>query len=194
MNEIFIPAEIHPQRAGAQRKFRPFTGGPRPDGLILTCSDCTLDEPLARFFEEQPVFILRTFGNEVAEFIHAHEELIEALEEAVCWWQVPQIIVCGHSGCRGIPGGSTKTGDAAVKSSDPKDRFQSMLQRIGDANQNLEAAKQQTIAQLGALRSYPFIENAIHEQDLELSALFYLHPSSLFLHYDESQGGFCPLM
>jgi hypothetical protein len=44
------------------------------------------------------------------------------------------------------------------------------------------------------LGTYPFIENAIHEQNLKLLALFYLHESGLFLQYDEAQEEYLPLM
>ena len=188
MNELFVPAGIHSRsEEKIQSRKRPFTGGPRPSALIITCSDCTLDGPLSHYFEQQPVFLLRTFGNNVAEFLHAPDELIEALEEAVCWWKVPSIIVCGHSECsamqRPLP---SAEGDLTG--------FQAMLRRVGHANQVNEAARRHAREQLSALRSYPFIENALHEGQLELSTLFYIHMSGLFLCYDETRREYRPLI
>jgi carbonic anhydrase len=137
------------------------------------------------------VFLLRTSGNEVPEFIHARDELIEALEEAVVWWRVPQIIVCGHSGCRAM---NEPSPGRAENSTHPATWYQAMVQRVGESNRLLGKAKRHTRDQLMALGTYPFIENAIHEQNLKLLALFYLHESGLFLQYDEAQEEYLPLM
>jgi hypothetical protein len=71
---------------------------------------------------------------------------------------------------------------------------QAMVQRMGESNRLLGKAKRHTRDQLMALGRYPFIENAIHEQNLKLLALFYLHGSGLFLQDDETQEVFLPLM
>jgi carbonic anhydrase len=195
MNELFIPAKTQPYRTEEiPRSTRPFTGGPKPEALIIACSDCTLDETLSRHFQDEPVFLLRTFGNEVPEFIDARDELIEALEEAVSWWRVPRIIVCGHSGCRAMVESPYKRPPSSAPSFGTLTDSQSLFDRVAQANQILARAKSHTVEQLAALRTYPFIENGVAEHDLQFSAMFYLHESGLFLRYDEAEGKYDPLM
>jgi carbonic anhydrase len=119
------------------------------------------------------------------------DELFESLEEAVVWWRVLQIIVCGHSSCGAMKEHSPGRAD---RSTHPATWYQAMVQRMGESNRLLGKAKRHTRDQLMALGRYPFIENAIHEQNLKLLALFYLHGSGLFLQDEETQEVFLPLM
>lgn len=178
MNEIIIEST---EATLLQQRSRPFTGGPKPESLIITCSDCTLDRPLSRRFQHQPVFVLRTSGNEVPLYSDAGDEFSEALEEAVCWWQVPNIVVCGHSECRTDlsdlpePTGMESRGDRRPSA------IQSMLQRRSVVEHAVQNAMLRVGQQVTKLHSYPYIEERLYDERLVLSAAFYLHESGLFL-------------
>lgn len=169
---------------------RPFTGGPKPSALIITCSDCSLDLPLSRLFQKEPVFVLRTPGNEVPEYFHNDEAFTEALEEAVDWWKVPRIAVCGHSDCGAIGREFREIRSHSEQHLAGESSYQSMVRRRSLVQQLTERAKFCTLEQLPALRTYPCVANAILDAELQVFAMFYLHESGLFLMADEMQDEF----
>ncbi len=184
MNEVLLNSQ--PQRAPANSN-RPFTGGPKPNALIITCSDCNLDLPLSRLFQHERVFVLRTPGNEVPEHVRFDGEFTEALEEAVAWWKVPRIFVCGHSDCSEIGREFRETQSHSEPRPTGESTYQSMVRRRSVAQRLTERAKHRTLEQLPALRSYPFVANAIQETELQVGAMFYLHESGLLLIADEAR-------
>lgn len=184
MNEVLLDLQRDAKPLSSKR---PFTGGPKPNALIITCSDCNLDLPLSQMFQNERVFILRTPGNSVPEYIRFDMEFTEALEEAVAWWKVPRIVVCGHSDCGEIGREFRDMQPHSESHPTGESTYQSMVRRMSLAQRLTERAKHRTLEQLSALRSYPFIANAIQETELQVVAMFYLHESGLLLIADEAR-------
>jgi carbonic anhydrase len=187
MNEVLVTCDVAHQESQA---LRPFTGGPKPKALIITCSDGSLDLPLTQQFQHQSVFVLRTVGYEVSQHIHGSDAFVEALEEAVCWWQVPRIIVCGHSDCCADRRLRKESLKISANEGGDHSTFETMVQRRAAAQLANRRAMYHIVEQLSVLRSYSSIAERLQDNRIELSAAFYLHESGLFLQFDERRGEF----
>jgi len=72
--------------------------------MVITCSDSRIDPFL--FTQAQPgqLFVLRNAGNIVPEHSDFVGGVTATIEFAVVELKVPNIIICGHSGCGAVAG------------------------------------------------------------------------------------------
>jgi carbonic anhydrase len=160
---------------------------PRPQALIVTCSDGTLDATPIRRWEREPILMYRTAGNEVPDRDRADDDWLAVLDAAVNGYGVRDVIVCGHSGCRHMRAerASRRTDRLARCGVDGRGGMAKFRRRMAEAAAVTELAKSRALRQLDALRTYPVIEDRLAEGALRLSAMVYLHESDVLLCYDE---------
>ncbi|MCF6178087.1 MAG: carbonic anhydrase [Geopsychrobacter sp.] len=80
--------------------------GQSPKTLVISCSDSRVDPALLTGCAPGDLFSVRNIANLVPPYEpdNAYHGVSAALEYAVCYLQVNDIIVLGHSGCGGIEG------------------------------------------------------------------------------------------
>ena len=93
--------DVYPQY---RELFEKLAAGQSPEALVITCSDSRVDPFL--FTQAQPgqLFVLRNAGNLVPKYDGLVGGVTATIEFAVVGLRVPNIIVCGHSGCGAIHG------------------------------------------------------------------------------------------
>jgi carbonic anhydrase len=84
--------------------FKQLATGQAPHAMVITCSDSRIDPFL--FTQAQPgqLFVLRNAGNIVPEYSDFVGGVTATIEFAVVELKVPNIIICGHSGCEAVAG------------------------------------------------------------------------------------------
>lgn len=117
----------------------------KPKTLLIGCSDSRVDPALLTDCDPGDLFIVRNVANLVPPFENdlSTHGVSAAIEFAVCYLEVRQIIVLGHSGCGGI--------NALMSGRRPK----SEADFVGRWMQIAEPARQQV---LEALKDKPLSE------------------------------------
>lgn len=81
--------------------FERLSTGQSPEALLITCSDSRIAPSLLTGTEPGELFVLRNAGNVVPVEGAAGGELA-TIEYAVKVLRVPDVVVCGHSGCGAV--------------------------------------------------------------------------------------------
>ncbi|MEA3545119.1 MAG: carbonic anhydrase, partial [Thermodesulfobacteriota bacterium] len=78
--------------------------GQKPQALLIGCCDSRVDPALVTDCEQGDLFILRNIANLVPPYLKSNEYhgVSSSIEYAVCFLEVSDIIVFGHSNCGGI--------------------------------------------------------------------------------------------
>ena len=101
----------------------------KPKTLLIGCSDSRVDPAILTDCDPGDLFVVRNVANLVPPFENdlSTHGVSAAIEFAVCYLEVRQIIVLGHSGCGGI--------NALMSSKEPKSEadFIGRWMRIADS-------------------------------------------------------------
>jgi carbonic anhydrase len=170
--------------------FRPVR--PRPEALMVTCTDCTLDAGPLRRWQRESLFLYRTAGNEVPDYGHADEDWLAVLDTALNVGEVPDVIVCGHSDCQAVRAErAARRADAAeYRVAGRAGRMDFLRLRVAEAAAVTEQAKANVLRQLDTLREYPLVGDRIAGGTLRLTGMVYLHESGTLLVYDQEAAEF----
>ena len=93
--------DVYPQY---RELFEKLSAGQSPEALVITCSDSRVDPFLFTNAQPGQLFVLRNAGNLVPKYDGIVGGVTATIEFAVVGLRVPNIIVCGHSGCGAIHG------------------------------------------------------------------------------------------
>jgi carbonic anhydrase len=180
--------------------FGRLAAGQSPEALVITCSDSRVDPFL--FTQAQPgqLFVLRNAGNLVPPYGEFIGGVTATIEFAVVALRVPNIIVCGHSGCGAIDGLLRPQSLTAMpnvgKWLEYAAPVRSLLVAAGglDGPHALErAVEANVIVQLEHLRTHPSVAEAIAAGRVALHGWVYDIASGDVRAYDESWKQFAPL-
>ena len=180
--------------------FAELAAGQSPDALMITCSDSRVDPYLFTQARPGQLFVLRNAGNLVPKYGQHVGGVTATIEFALVGLRVPNIIVCGHSGCgamagllnpaslRGMPRVAQWLQHAAVVG----DSLAEAGQR--DAPDALErAVEANVIVQLDHLRTHPSVADALAAGRLVLHGWVYHIATGEVTAYDERRREFAPL-
>lgn len=189
--------DVYPQQ---WRLFERLATGQSPDALVITCSDSRVDVQLLTQSEPGKLFELRNAGNLVPRYGGPVGGVTATIEFAVVALKVPNIIICGHSGCgamagllnpaqlRGMPRVAEWLKHAAV--------VRESLAAAGqlDAPDALERAiEANVIVQLDHLRTHPSVADALAARRLQLHGWVYHIATGDVTVYDAEQQRFALL-
>lgn len=180
--------------------FERLAAGQSPDALMITCSDSRVDPFLLTQARPGQLFELRNAGNLVPRYGGTVGGVTATIEFAVLALGVPNIIICGHSGCgaiggllnpeqlRGMPRVAEWLKHAAVVRESMAAAGQldapDALQRAVEAN---------VIVQLDHLRSHPAVADKLDAGRIKLHGWVYHIATGEVTSYDANRREFLPL-
>ncbi|MFF7948121.1 carbonic anhydrase [Streptomyces griseorubiginosus] len=170
-------------------EFAPLAQGQSPQVLFITCSDSRVVPALITGARPGELFELRTAGNIVPPYASEHPTSEAAtIEYAVEVLGVRDIVVCGHSHCGAV--GALVRGDDLDAVPAVRDWLHHAAPRPAGAAEDPEVAEgvqSHVLAQILRLRSYPFIDKKLAEEQLTLHAWYYeVHTGAVRVHRTES--------
>ncbi|MFF7049744.1 carbonic anhydrase [Streptomyces griseorubiginosus] len=170
-------------------EFAPLAQGQSPQVLFITCSDSRVVPALITGARPGELFELRTAGNIVPPYASEHPTSEAAtIEYAVEVLGVRDIVVCGHSHCGAV--GALVRGDDLDAVPAVRDWLHHASPRPAGAAEDPEVAEgvqSHVLAQILRLRSYPFIDKKLAEEQLTLHAWYYeVHTGAVRAHRTES--------
>lgn len=181
--------------------FAQLARGQSPETLLITCSDSRIDPHLLTQSEPGQLFVLRNAGNLVPEYApHDGGGVAATIEFAVQALRVPNIIICGHSGCGAMAGllnpASLRNMPNVAEWLEHAAVVRESLVETGsmDSPEALErAVEANVIAQLGHLQTHPSVAEARAVGQVTLHGWVYDIASGEVTAYDETQKQFAPL-
>lgn len=190
--------DVYPQY---RELFAKLSAGQSPEALVITCSDSRVDPFL--FINAQPgqLFVLRNAGNLVPKYDGIVGGVTATIEFAVVGLHVPNIIVCGHSGCGAIHGllhpetlrDMPHVADWLSHHADPVREILSNAGRLSGPDELEQAVDANVLVQLDNLRAHPCVAEGLAAGRVKLHGWVYDIGSGEIRAYDEQWRQFAAL-
>lgn len=190
--------EVYPQY---RELFEKLATGQSPEALVITCSDSRVDPSLFTNANPGQLFVLRNAGNFVPKYDDNESGVTATIEFAVVGLRVPNIIVCGHSGCGAIRGllnpesltSMPHVADWVSRQAQPVLEAMANVGRLGGPDQMALAVEANVLVQLGNLRGHSCVADAFQAGNIALHGWVYDIPSGEVRAYDENWKQFAAL-
>lgn len=202
MIDKFLRGHVELRRSflAGEREFlrRLASEGQSPDTMYVGCSDSRVVPEILTASSPGEIFVVRNVANVVPPFEHAATSVGAAVEYAVTYLHVANVIVCGHYGCggvralidgadlRGCPSlrewleGARPAIERTDSALDPEARWRA-------------AVEQNVLLQLGHLPTYPAVAEALGRGALALHGWVYDLYSLELRVYDVTSEAFLPV-
>lgn len=190
--------DVYPQY---RELFTKLAAGQSPKALVITCSDSRVDPFL--FMNAQPgqLFVIRNAGNLVPKFDGLVGGMTATIEFAVIGLQVPNIIVCGHSGCGAVTGLLHPEELASMPlvrnwlshHAEPVLDILANAGRLGSPEELSYAVDANVLVQLENLREHTCVADALREGRIKLHGWVYDFVAGSIRAYDDEQKQFAAL-
>lgn len=176
------------------------SGGQRPKTLMIACSDSRVDPAILFSASPGEIFVVRNVANLVPPFESSEgfHGISACIEFAVINLEVENIVVLGHRQCGGIrslfqPENIKSGGFVAQWMTIADDAKNKVLTRSPDGDLEShcrECERESIVTSLQNLRSFPFVEEAIHRRGLQLLGVYFDLENGQLLHYEETTDSF----
>lgn len=189
--------DVYPQN---RQMFERLAAGQSPEALLITCSDSRIDPYMLTQAQPGQLFELRNAGNLVPRYGGPIGGVTATIEFAVVALEVPNIIICGHSGCGAMAGllepnqlrGMPRVAEWLQHAAVVRDALAAADElEAPDALQR--AVETNVIVQLDHLRSHPSVAEKLQLGRLKLHGWVYEIASGDVTRYDEARKEFVPL-
>jgi carbonic anhydrase len=181
--------------------FEKLAAGQSPEALVITCSDSRVDPFLFTNAQPGQLFVIRNAGNLVPKYDGLVGGVTATIEFAVVGLRVPNIIVCGHSGCGAIHGllhpdslaNMPHVANWLEHHAEPVREILSRAGRLGGPDEMREAVDANVLVQLENLRAHPCVAEALAVERLTLHGWVYDIVTGNIRAYDEKWQQFTAL-
>lgn len=191
--------EVYPSQKAL---FQRLSNAQRPQALFIGCSDSRVVPELLTQQGPGDLFVVRNAGNIVPPFAVAPGGVSASIEYAVAVLGVPDIVICGHSGCGAMTailrGGEQLEALPAVAKwlhfADAAREAVSSRHAAEDEESRLNAlVRENVLTQLGNLLTHPVVANAVQAKEVRLHGWVFDIPTAGVMTYEPQAGEFIPL-
>lgn len=164
-----------------------------PETLFITCSDSRVIPELITSAAPGDLFIVRNVGNVVPSHLSGVKGgVAAAIQYAVEFLKVQNIIVCGHTGCGAMEAILNPERLANLEFVrrwlEQTDQIRAIMARqypeLEGAARLTAAVEENVLVQLENLRSYPFIERRLQSKEVQLSGWVFQIATGEVYEYD----------
>jgi carbonic anhydrase len=190
--------DVYPQY---RERFEKLANGQSPEALVITCSDSRVDPFLFTNAQPGQLFILRNAGNIVPKYDGLVGGVTATIEFAVVGLKVPNIIVCGHTGCGAMKGllhpdkiqNMPHVVNWLEHHAEPVREMMSRSGRLNGPDELKEAVDANVLVQIDNLRGHPSVADALAGGTVALHGWVYDIVSGDIRAYDDKWQHFAAL-
>lgn len=190
--------DVYPQY---RELFGKLAAGQSPEAMVITCSDSRVDPFLLTQAQPGQLFVLRNAGNLVPKYDGFVGGVTATIEFAVVGLRVPNIIVCGHSGCGAITGllhpetleNMPNVENWLRRHAQPVRDVLVQAGRLGGPDELPQAVDANVLVQLENLRTHPSVADGLAAGRVTLHGWVYDIASGEVRAYNETWKQFGPL-
>ncbi len=171
--------EVHP---GREQMFHKLAEGQSPSAMFIGCADSRIIPEMLTQQGPGTLFVVRNAGNIVPPHSPVPGGVTASIEYAVAVLGIPDIVICGHSGCGAMTavlrGGENLERLPAVARwlHFTRDARESVLAELGDAGEEAQLdalVRENVLAQLDHIVTHPSVAEAIERKQLRLHGWVY---------------------
>lgn len=181
------------------------SAGQRPQALLIGCCDSRVDPALLTACAPGDLFILRNIANLVPPYIKSegksddYHGVSSTIEYAVCYLNVSDIIILGHSQCGGINAlMSSAKGELAGEfigkwvsiATSARDKVLRELADAPEEKQLRACEKESILVSLKNLMTFPWVRERVNRGQLSLHGWYYNISSGQLRCYNQLNGEF----
>lgn len=175
--------------------------GQKPQALLIGCCDSRVDPALLTACAPGDLFILRNIANLVPPYAKSddYHGVSSSIEYAVCYLNVSDIIILGHSQCGGIGAlMSSARGEIAgefigkwVSIAEPaREKVLRELSDVSEEQQLRACEKEAILVSLKNLMSFPWVREKVSRGQLSLHGWYYNIGTGQLCCYNQLNGEF----
>jgi len=176
-------------------------GGQKPQALLIGCCDSRVDPALLMDCDLGDLFILRNIANLVPPYLKSddYHGVSSSIEYAVCYLEVSDIIILGHSNCGGI--------DALMESAQGEEAGEFIGKWVNIAaaardkvlrdipgetpeKQARACEKEAILVSLKNLMTFPWVKERVSKGQLSLHGWYYNIGIGQLRYYNQLTGEF----
>lgn len=172
--------------------------GQCPKALFISCIDSRISPHLILNAQPGDLLILRNIGNFIPTYdVAVFNETRAILEFAINFLNIQEVIVCGHTHCAACRMLYQRPEEPELSGLNhwlaQGDKIKSLIFEAKEEPLTLDEALYATtekisiLCQIENLLSYPFIQEKIDQNDLNLHAWYYDIETGDIAYYDESE-------
>jgi carbonic anhydrase len=191
--------DVYPNKAAL---YRELSLAQAPTALFIGCSDSRVVPELLTQQGPGELFVVRNAGNIVPPYSDKPGGVTASIEYAVAVLGIPDIVVCGHSGCGAMT--AIQSGSASLEKLPSVARWLHYADAARDAVAKTHAAAspadyldalvhENVLAQLDNLLTHPVVANAIEAKQLRVHGWVYDMRGGSVETYDAQAQAFVPI-
>ena len=169
-----------------QEIFKKLEKGQSPHTFFIGCSDSRIVPNLFTSSDPGELFVVRNIANIVPPFDEnnaTYKCTASALEYAVLYLEVENIIVCGHSDCGGLK--ALRYPREELQKLPNVIKWLSLVKNKLDLNKSKEEIeKENIILQIKNLLTYPFVKEKVKEGKLNIYGWYYIFEEGKVYNYN----------
>ncbi len=175
--------------------------GQKPQALLIGCCDSRVDPALLTDSAPGDLFILRNIANLVPPYTKSddYHGVSSSIEYAVCFLEVSDIIILGHSNCGGIgalmdSADGEEVGEFIGKwvniASSARDKVLSEMASEPEEKQARACEKEAILVSMKNLMTFPWVKERVAKGQLSLHGWYYNMGTGQLRYYNQVTGEF----
>lgn len=176
--------------------------GQEPQALLIGCCDSRVDPALLTDCAPGDLFILRNIANLVPPYLKNNDDfhgVSSSIEYAVCYLEVSDIIILGHSNCGGIGAlmqsvKGEEEGEFIGKwvniAASARDKVVEEMSDKSPEEQARACEKEAILVSMKNLMTFPWVKERVSRGQLSLHGWYYNIGSGQLKYYNQLTGTF----
>ena len=166
--------------------------GQHPEVMVVACADSRVDPALLLQCDPGDIFVARNVANMIPPYDNSRiDSMSAALEYAVCYLKIKDLIILGHSCCGGI---SALTNPSSLNQDDFISQWVSLSGVAPQSSSVEEVAHASLHVSYQNCLTFPWMQERVEHNTLRIHRWYFEIAQANILAYNSSKKAFLPLV